>query len=350
MLQPAIATVSLGRSPAGHGIIAKMRQASLAGFRGVEIFFECLEDLACQKGNGSKPASREALLEAAREVRAACDAEGLAVLVLQPFVFYEGLVDPEASRQKLETLELWFEICHVLDTDLIQIPTNFQAEGTTGDVDRIVADLALVARLGLQQSPPIRFAYEGISWGTHIDTWEGTWEIVKRVNLPNLGLCLDTFHIAGRVWGDPTAVSGQTGNAEQDLESSLNRLVNEVDPKKIFYVQIGDAERLQPPLSRDHALYVEGTKPRMTWSRNARLLPFETDRGAYLPIWRVCRAIFVELKWQGWVSLEMFGQTLYEQRADVPFEHATRAAQSWTTFSQHVHSALIKADTIAPRM
>jgi 4-hydroxyphenylpyruvate dioxygenase len=242
MLKPAIATVSLGRSAAGHGIIGKLRQASLAGFSGVEIFFECLESLAGQKQRESGADKRIALIEAARDVRATCDAENLAVMTLQPFVFYDGLLDEATHRQKIKTLHLWFEICHILGTDLIQIPTNFQPDGTTGQLDRLVTDLTLVARLGLQQSPPIRLSYEGICWGTHISTWEGTWEVVKQVNLPNLGLCLDTFHIAGRVWGDPTSPSGRTQDADEALEASLDRLVREVDPRKIFYVQLSDAE------------------------------------------------------------------------------------------------------------
>lgn len=344
MLRPAIATVSLGRSLAGHGIIKKLRQAGIAGYQGVEIFFECLEDLARQKQNGSERTFREALIEASREVREACDVIGLVVVALQPFTNYGGLLEKEAHRQKIETLAVWFEICHILNTDAIQIPTNFLTEGTTGDFDRIVADMSLVAKLGLEQSPSIRFAYEGISWGTHIDTWEGTWEIVKHINLPNLGLCLDTFHITGRVWGDPASDTGKTEAAEEALEESLGRLVKELDPRKIFHVQLSDAERLQPPLSRDHPLHVADQKPRMTWSRNARLFPFESDRGAYLPVWRVCQAIFVEMKWQGWASMEMFGRTLYDRRAEVPLEHASRAAHSWSVFSEHVQAAFPPAN------
>lgn len=43
-------------------------------------------------------------------------------------------------------------------------------EGTTGDFDSIVADMKEVAIMGLQQNPPIRFVYEAMAWGAHIDT------------------------------------------------------------------------------------------------------------------------------------------------------------------------------------
>lgn len=334
MLKAAIATVSLGRSSAGHAIVQKLCEASAAGFDGVEIFFECLEDLAGAKSQHPWLEYRATLLAAAGKIRQVCDVQSLKVIALQPFVFYDGLVDTEARTQKIDLSKLWFELCHILGTDLIQIPTNFQSLGTTGDIDRITADLSLVASLGLQERPPIRFAYEGISWGTHIDTWEGTWDIVKRVNLPNLGLCLDTFHIAGRVWADPTTDSGQKAQADAALDKSLKRLVSDVDPAKIFYVQLSDAERLMPPLGKTHHFYVQDQKPRMSWSRNARLFPFETDRGAYLPIARICRAIFVQLKWQGWVSMEIFSQTLYDNRPETPRCHASRAARSWERIFQ----------------
>ena len=44
------------------------------------------------------------------------------------------------------------------------------SEGTTGDFDSIVADMKEVAIMGLQQNPPIRFVYEAMAWGAHIDT------------------------------------------------------------------------------------------------------------------------------------------------------------------------------------
>ena len=341
MLKPAIATVSLGRSTAGHGILAKLRRARLAGFDGVEVFFECLESLAREKQRDYGLDERSALIGAARAVRTTCEAENLTVVTLQPFLFYDGLVDQAAHLQKIETLHLWFKICHILNTDLIQIPTNFQRDGTTGQLDRLVSDLALVAQLGLQESPPIRFAYEGISWGTHVSTWEGTWEVVRRVNLPNLGLCLDTFHIAGRVWGDPTVSSGKTHNADEALKTSLDRLIREVNPEKIFYVQLSDAERMQTLIGPDHPYSVPDMPPRMIWSRNARLFPFEVERGAYLPIWQVCQTIFAQMKWQGWVSMEVFNRTLQDENKEVAVEHAARASRAWRAFSKLIDEALL---------
>lgn len=337
MLRPAIASVSLGRSQAGHGLIPKIEQAARHGFKGIEMFFECLEDLANKRIVHSGDVSREErLLEAAHDVRLTCDRLGMKIVVLQPFLFYDGLVSSEAHQEKIEELRLWFKLCHLLGTDLIQIPSNFLAKGTTGDLNCITQDLRGAAELAHTQSPPIRLAYEGISWGTHVDTWESTWDIVQRVNRPNFGLCLDTFHIAGRVWADPETPSGVNAHGDEALKQSLRRLVTTVDPARIFYVQIGDAERVQPPLNDHHPLYIEGQKPRMIWSRNARLFPFEIDKGAYLPVTRIIDAIFAELGWQGWVSMEVFSQELYSPRSKIPQEYAQRGQRSWKEFCRHL--------------
>lgn len=339
MIQPALATVSLGRASAGHDIIKKLHQASVHGFKGVEIFFECLEALASKNQDASRAPSRQEIVDAAIVVQETCKELNLQVVCLQPFVYYEGLVDEHQRQQRLQDLIFWFEICQILKTDLVQIPSNFQPEGTTGDIDRIVADLSLASNLGANQSPPIKIAYEAVSWGTHIDTWEQAWDIVTRVNLPNFGLCLDTFHIAGRVWADPTSENGLNPNADYELERTLAKLVNEVDPAKIFYVQLSDAEKLHCPLVPGHALFQATMKPRMAWSRNARLFPFESERNAYLPIWRICNALFVQLKWGGWVSEEIFNQSLFATGDAIMRQHATRARQSWDVLSEKLQSA-----------
>jgi 4-hydroxyphenylpyruvate dioxygenase len=42
-------------------------------------------------------------------------------------------------------------------------------EGTAGDEDKIVADIKEIGELGLKEHPPIRFAYEALAWGAHLD-------------------------------------------------------------------------------------------------------------------------------------------------------------------------------------
>lgn len=69
----------------------------------------------------------------------------------------------------------------------------------TGSHEKIVADLIEVSDLGVREDPPIRFAHEVMAWGAHMDTWQGAWEITKKVNRPNFEMFLDTYQILANV-------------------------------------------------------------------------------------------------------------------------------------------------------
>ncbi len=316
--------MSLGRAWV-HDLPNKLTQASNAGFRGIEIFFEDLEFLAKTYGEPTP----ENQLKAAKGIRKLCDEQDLAIIGLQPFLFYEGLIDREEHKKRIEKLHIWFQLVKILGTDVIQIPTNFQVGGISGDMDLIVQDMIEVADLGLQQSPVVRFAYENIAWGTFVDTWEKVWEIVERVDRPNFSMCLDTFNIVGRVWADPASPTGKTPNADEDLKKSIERLIKTVDVKKVFYVQVVDAERMEPPLVEGHPFHVDGQPSRMSWSRNARLFLYEEDRGGYLPVVEVARALMEGLGFERWVSMELFSRTMADPSPDTPKTHAQRGIKSW---------------------
>lgn len=316
--------MSLGRAWV-HDLHEKLKQASEAGFTGIEIFYEDLEYLAKKYGD----TDRTNLLQAASEIRQACDNLSLTIIGLQPFLFYEGLTDRNEHKVKIEKLKTWFQIVKIFGTDLIQIPSNFQTDNTSGDISLIVNDMIEVAELGLQENPPIRFAYENLAWGTHVDTWEKMWEIVTRVNKPNFGCCLDTFNIAGKVWADPTSQDGKSPNADRDLEYSMLQLVQTVDVKKVFYIQVVDAERLEEPLIEGHPFYVDEQPARMSWSRNCRLFLYEYDKGAYLPVVEIARMLTKELGFEGWVSMELFSRSMSDPDPSVPRTHAQRGIKAW---------------------
>ncbi|GAB1197695.1 hypothetical protein APSETT444_006998 [Aspergillus pseudonomiae] len=329
--EPAIASMSLGRAWV-HSLPEKLAQAAKAGFKGVEIFYEDLEYLAKEKG----PVTESALLSAAQETRAICDHHGLKVIGMQPFLFYEGLTDRAQHQEKIERLKLWFVIVNILGTDIIQIPSNFQADGISGDLDLIVSDMVEVADLGLKEEPVVRFAYENLAWGTFISTWESLWEVVRRVDRPNFGCCLDTFNIAGRVWADPASISGTTPDADAALAASLKSLVRTVDVNKVFYVQVVDAERMQQPLIEGHPFYVEGQPARMSWSRNARLFLYEQERGGYLPVVQVAEAFLKGLGFEGWVSMELFSRSMADPDSTVPETHAQRGIKAWKRLAEEL--------------
>ncbi|OIW28129.1 3-dehydroshikimate dehydratase-like protein [Coniochaeta ligniaria NRRL 30616] len=329
----AISSMSLGRCFAGHALNHRLDMAQKYGYQGIELFHEDLAYLAefLSAEDSTRGPSAAAQMAAAHQIYSMCHDRGLEIICLQPFLHYDGLVDRAEHERHMEKLELWVQLARVLQTDLIQIPANFlPAQFVADDLDLIVADLRKVADFGLAQSPPIRFAYESLCWSTRVDTWEGCWDVVKRVDRPNFGMCLDTFNIAGRIYADPASPTGRMPSAEQVVRESIRRLVAEVDVSKVFYVQVVDAERLQAPLVEGHPFHNADQPARMSWSRNCRLFYGERDLGAYLPVKDIALAFFNGLGYEGWVSLELFNRRMADEGAEVPEELARRGAVSWT--------------------
>lgn len=207
-------------------------------------------------------------------------------------------------------------------------------KGVTGDLDIVAADLREIADIGAAQNPPFRFAFENLCFGTFFDTWDKAWAVVAAVDRPNFGMCLDTFNIAGGSWADPSREDGKIENADALFKASMREMAQTIDPKKIFYVQIVDAERLERKLDTTHEFHVDGQEPRMSWSRNCRLFLCEEERGGYLPVLDVLHALCDPpekggLGYKGWVSFELFNRSLVEEGSQVPKEHAERAMESW---------------------
>jgi 4-hydroxyphenylpyruvate dioxygenase len=336
--KPAITTVSLG-SCEFHSITDKIDEAARNGFKAIELFIDDLEALA--KDISPTPAnsapSRDSVLAAARRIRQQCDRLNIVILNLQPLRFYEGLVDRKKRNQILdEVLPIWMDALTILGADTILVPSNFLPEDpatglpqTVRDVDIIVEDLRELAARGAQHESSIKFAYEALAWGTHVNTWEKSWEIVQAVNRPNFGLALDTFNIAGAVYADPTTKDGRVADtAETDLTASLGRMASTLDISKLFIVQIADAERLSEPLHPGHPLYVESQPSRLSWSRNCRLFLCESDRGGFLPVLSILKAI-LDLGWTGYLAYEVFSRSLADNDHRTPARHAERAKRSW---------------------
>jgi 4-hydroxyphenylpyruvate dioxygenase len=322
--------MSLGRCYAGHTLEHKLSMAAKHGLEGIELFYEDLVDHACGSSSSSD------LLAAAASVHDICSSLGLEIICLQPFMHYEGLLDRTRHDERIEEMKLWMELAHVLGTDIVQVPSSFLShDQISPDTELIVSDLCEIADLGLQQKPVMRFAYESLCWGTYVDKWEECWDIVQRVDRPNFGICLDSFNILGRIYADPTQESGRTQNADIEVRDSLQRLVDKIGPhkEKIFFIQIVDAERLEQPLLPGHPFYNAEQPARMSWSRNCRLFYGESDRGAYLPVRDVIKAILIDIGYNGWVSMELFNRAMERKDHGVVEELAARAAISWERLS-----------------
>ena len=249
---------------------------------------------------------------------------------------YEGRIDRASHDAAIKELHFWIKLAQRIGTDLIQIPSSFlPASECTGDKRTIVADLQEVADIGLQTQPPTRFAYEALAWGTHTDKWDDAWSIVQEVDRPNFGTCLDTFNLAGRIYADPASSSGLTETALEDTKTALSKLRTELPRalEKVFYVEVCDGERLETPLIPGHEWYDPSQPARMSWSRNARLFPFE--KPGYLPALEILEAI-CEAGYVGHISFELFSRTANQPEKEVPEEHARRGAEAWRKLVEYM--------------
>ena len=197
----------------------KLAAAAEAGFTGIEVFEP---DLI------ASPWSPE-------ELAARCADLGLAIELYQPFRDLDS-TDADRFARNLRRAEHTFDVMARLGVDTALVCSSVRPDAVA-DVDRLAEQLALAA--GRAGERGLRIAYEALAWGTHVSTWEHSWEAVRRADSPALGLCLDSFHVLSR-GGDPAGFAA-------------------VPEEKLFFVQIADAPRLRMDV--------------LQWSRHHRLFP-----------------------------------------------------------------------------
>lgn len=312
----AISSLSLGQHPS-HTLDQKIRVAAQHGYAGMEIFFS---DLQAYSQSQNLP-----ILEGAENIKQLCDQVKLKVLTLASFENFEGHNSPLEDRLKVASH--WIDIARQLRATYLQIPSLY-IQDCTGDENVIVSELRRFADLGSAKQPVVSIAYEALSWGTHCSTWERSLQIVEAVNRPNFGLCLDTFHVVTKLWADPFSKSGLYPNADNNLRESLQLFLRECPVERIFYVQLSDGERFDPPFSKSHPWYLEGEAPQFTWSKHARPFPLETDLGGYMPVVEITRTWIAEKGYTGWVSLETFDRRMCDEKFRLETA-AKRGLESW---------------------
>ncbi|KRA84166.1 bifunctional sugar phosphate isomerase/epimerase/4-hydroxyphenylpyruvate dioxygenase family protein [Altererythrobacter sp. Root672] len=238
----SIATVSLSGT-----LEEKLQAVARAGFEGVEIFEN---DLLAFPGS-------------AAEVGQIIRDLGMRCTLFQPFRDFEGL--PEELRARIfDRVEKKFEIMQQLGTDLLLVCSSVSL-ASTSDRGRIVDDFGELGERAAAHG--IRVGYEALAWGRHVWDHRQAWEIVKAVDHPAIGLILDSFHsLVRRI---PMAS------------------LREIDPAKIFIVQIADA----PWLNMEY----------LPWSRHFRNLPGQGD----IPVKDFVTTL-VEAGYRGPLSLEIF--------------------------------------------
>ncbi|MGS0686349.1 TIM barrel protein [Nakamurella sp. GG22] len=197
----------------------KLVAAAGAGFDGVEIF---------------EPDFVVAPWSAA-EVRSRCADLGLSIDLYQPFRDFDS-VRQETLAANLRRANRKFDVMEQLGTDLVLVCSSVAPDAVDDD-DRIAEQLHLLGTAAAERG--LRVSYEALAWGRHVNTYERSWEIVRRADHPALGLCLDSFHILSR-GSDPAGIE-------------------DIPAEKLFFLQLADAPHL--------------TMDVLQWSRHHRLFP-----------------------------------------------------------------------------
>ncbi len=260
-MRTSIATVCLSGS-----LSEKLRACAAAGFDGVEIFEP---DLVAAE-------------ESPEEIRALTDRLGLTIDLYQPFRDAEGVTE-DVMTENLRRAEAKFAVMNRLGVDLMLVCSNV----ATATIDSDEVSAGQLARLGdLAAGYGIRLAFEALAWGTYVDDYRRAWRIVQLADHPQVGVCLDSFHILSR-GHDPAAIANIPG-------------------EKIFFLQLADA----PALSMDV----------LSWSRHHRLFPGEGswDLGAF--VGHVAAAGYA-----GPLSLEVFNDTFRQTDTRRTAAHARRS-------------------------
>ncbi|MDI1348435.1 sugar phosphate isomerase/epimerase [Aquabacterium sp.] len=148
-------------------------------------------------------------------IRAVKDS-GLRVTGFQVLRDFEGL-SGGLREYKVDIAKAMLELCSAVGSKVLLVCSSTSTHATD-DMDAIATDLRRLAMLALPRG--IKVAFEGLSWGRTINEFPQAWDAVCRADMPNLGLGVDSFH----------AFATRT-----DLD-----LLDEVDPDKIFLVQLAD--------------------------------------------------------------------------------------------------------------
>ena len=187
------------------------------------------------------PGGMEVAVQAVRD-------SGLRVTGFQVLRDFEGL-SGHLHSYKVEIAKQMVLMAHALGAKVL-LACSSTSQHATGDVDAIARDLRKLAMLAIPYG--IHVAYEGLSWGRHINEYHQSWDVVQRADCPNLGIGIDSYHIVA-------------------TQTPLDAL-DDIDPAKIYLVQLADFMWNE----------VRTAQERMETARHFRVFPGEGVHSAEL--------------------------------------------------------------------
>lgn len=173
---------------------------------------------------------------------------GLRVTGFQVLRDFEGL-SGHLHSYKVEIAKQMVLMAHALGAKVL-LACSSTSQHATGDIDAIARDLRKLAMLAIPYG--IRVAFEGLSWGRHINEYHQSWDVVQRADCPNLGIGIDSYHIVA-------------------TQTPLDAL-DDIDPAKIYLVQLADFMWNE----------VRTAQERMETARHFRVFPGEGVHSAEL--------------------------------------------------------------------
>jgi 4-hydroxyphenylpyruvate dioxygenase len=213
-IRATLATVTLSGT-----LEDKLHAAAAARFDSVEIWQDDLVESSLSP----------------QEVRRRCGDLGLSIDSYQPFRDFDS-TDVTRFAANLRRADKAFDTMAALGTDTLLVVSAVSPDAVTDD-DVLIEQMRILGDRAADRG--LKIAYEALSWGSHVSTYEHSWDIVAKADQPALGLCLDSFHIFARA---------------SDL-----RGIETIAAGKLFVIQVADA----PLMSIDV----------MQWSRHHRVLP-----------------------------------------------------------------------------
>jgi sugar phosphate isomerase/epimerase len=179
---------------------AKLKAVRAAGFTQIML---AARDIV------GHPGGMEVAVQAVRD-------SGLRVTGFQVLRDFEGL-SGHLHSYKVEIAKQMILMAHALGAKVL-LACSSTSQHATGDVDAVARDLRKLAMLAIPYD--LHVAYEGLSWGRHINEYHQSWDAVQRADCPNLGIGIDSYHIMA-------------------TQTPLDML-DDIDPAKIYLVQLAD--------------------------------------------------------------------------------------------------------------
>lgn len=215
---------------------------------------------------------------------------GLRATGFQVLRDFEGLSD-HLHEYKIDMAKSYLEMAAALDAKVL-LACSSVSRHASEDLDKIARDLRKLAMLAVPFG--IKIAYEALSWGRTVNEYTTSWDVVCRADAPNLGVCIDSYHI----------LAAKTALDEMDF----------IDPAKIFLVQLADFMWEE----------AKSFEERMTTARTFRVFPGE---GVHNPALVEIVQRLDAIGYAGDYSFEVFNDDYVNLPLDIVAQRAARSAQ-----------------------